>query len=125
MTVHFVILGEPEVWSRPRVSRRGEHVIMFDPKLKLRKSIGLSIKPFFKQPFEGPIKIEVAYFCAVKDKKKWGKHKTSRPDLDNYIKNTLDSLNLIAYKDDSQICSVTAQKIWTEWPSTHVWITPL
>jgi Holliday junction resolvase RusA-like endonuclease len=90
-----------------------------------RKSIGLSIKPFFKQPFEGPIKIEVAYFCAVKDKKKWGKHKTSRPDLDNYIKNTLDSLNLIAYKDDSQICSVTAQKIWTEWPSTHVWITPL
>lgn len=37
-----------------------------------------------------------------------------KPDIDNCIKVILDSLNGIAYKDDSQIVEVIAVKKWTE-----------
>ena len=37
-----------------------------------------------------------------------------KPDIDNCIKIILDSLNGIAYRDDSQIVEVIAKKRWTE-----------
>lgn len=38
----------------------------------------------------------------------WDTHK---PDLDNCIKSVLDALNGAAYKDDSQVTSITAVKL--------------
>lgn len=37
---------------------------------------------------------------------------TSRPDLDNYVKLVLDSLNGILWKDDSQVISLAATKAY-------------
>jgi Holliday junction resolvase RusA-like endonuclease len=39
---------------------------------------------------------------------------TSKPDLDNLLKQTLDALNGLAYEDDSQIVSVATSKLWAE-----------
>lgn len=39
---------------------------------------------------------------------------TKKPDLDNIVKVILDSLNGIAYKDDSQVVKLIVLKKWTE-----------
>jgi len=47
-------------------------------------------------------------------------HKTSRPDLDNYIKLVFDALNKVYYLDDSQITNIIATKQYSDHPRTIV-----
>ena len=39
---------------------------------------------------------------------------TKKPDIDNIIKAVLDALNGIAYKDDTQVVQVMAQKKYAD-----------
>jgi Holliday junction resolvase RusA-like endonuclease len=48
---------------------------------------------------------------------------TKKPDLDNIVK-CLDALNGIAWRDDAQIVSVSARKIYAETPGLDVVIRP-
>ena len=45
---------------------------------------------------------------------------TKKPDVDNIFKGIADSLNGIAYRDDSQIVSATINKIWSTDPRAEV-----
>ena len=51
---------------------------------------------------------------------------TKKPDIDNLIKSALDSLNGIAYKDDSQIVTVVASKFYSDTPrlELEIWERP-
>lgn len=51
--------------------------------------------------------------AAIEDEKILPKKK---PDIDNVLKIVLDSLNGIAYKDDSQVVMVTGRKIYGQEP---------
>lgn len=45
------------------------------------------------------------------------------PDLDNLIKAVTDALNGIVYRDDAQICELSAKKIYVlEKPGIDVWL---
>ena len=65
-----------------------------------------------------------AYFAIPNSKSKAEKKRMlegivrpiKKPDIDNLIKSVLDSLNGIAYKDDSQIVTVTAAKYYSDTP---------
>lgn len=48
---------------------------------------------------------------------------TKKPDLDNIVKSVLDALNKIAWKDDTQVVSITAAKLHGERPglTVRVW----
>ena len=46
---------------------------------------------------------------------------TVPPDLDKFIRAVLDALTGIAYKDDAQVCKITASKEYDDTPG--VWIT--
>jgi hypothetical protein len=50
---------------------------------------------------------------------------TSRPDVDNYIKAGLDSLNGIVVRDDSQIVEITARKRFSIVPKLVMTVFPL
>ncbi len=43
-----------------------------------------------------------------------------KPDLDNIAKIILDSLNQIAFKDDSQVTSLRVEKVYSERPCVEV-----
>ena len=69
-----------------------------------------------------PLHVTISFFLEIP--KSWTKEKklaatvgkilpTSRPDIDNYIKAIFDSLNGIAFADDSQIVSMNAVKLYT------------
>lgn len=44
----------------------------------------------------------------------------SRPDLDNYVKYYQDVMNGIVYKDDSQIVSLQAKKVYKDMPFVEI-----
>ncbi len=72
---------------------------------------------------EGPIRASIIVYYKVptsysnkrlKDIREGLEYPTKKPDADNIAKIVLDSLNDIAFHDDSQIVELTVIKRWTE-----------
>lgn len=86
--------------------------------------------------FEGvpPIRIEISitvprpstHFNARGELNKKGRSmplpSNKKPDVDNAGKLVMDALNSRAYKDDVQVCSLTVERHWGEWPVTAICI---
>ena len=61
-----------------------------------------------------PLKLSVTFFYAIKQKKRWWQWKTSRPDLDNLMKNLQDYMTKLRYySDDSQIVCLKLKRLMT------------
>ena len=68
-----------------------------------------------------PLKLSVTFFYAIKQKKKWGLQKTTKPDLDNLLKNLQDYMTKLGYyADDSQICWLEVKKFYSEKNSIEI-----
>jgi Holliday junction resolvase RusA-like endonuclease len=76
------------------------------------KRIAQEYKKQCKTFFTGKVEMEIRFYIGVKNKKQWGEPCLARPDCDNYEKTTCDSLNGVAYNDDSQVYKIKAQKIY-------------
>lgn len=64
-----------------------------------------------KTPFNGPISVSVEFYYPIKDKRKKGQFKTSRPDCDNLVKLLLDCMTQLRFwNDDSQISILRIMK---------------
>ena len=107
----FEILGKPQGKARPRIGKFG----VYTPQKTVlyEKTVKDTFKKQFPdfEPFTGEIKVCInAVFEVPKSysKKKReellrGAGYTHKPDVDNISKIILDSLNGLAYKDDSQV----------------------
>lgn len=120
--ISLTIEGEPKGKARPRVCKNG---IAFTPKATV--SYENYVKELYilnKLPkLQGYIKAKItAYYQIPKSKSKKVKSQmaegqilpTKKPDLDNVAKIILDSLNGIAYKDDSQVVFLQAEKYYSD-----------
>jgi len=76
-------------------------------KMYLEGSIRASITAYYKVP-KSYTKKKIQ---AIRDGLEYPQKK---PDIDNVAKIILDSLNGIAYKDDSQVIELSVLKRWTE-----------
>lgn len=57
----------------------------------------------------------MTFWNAIKQKKKWWQFKTTRPDLDNLMKNLQDYMTKLGYyTDDSQIVVLIAKKYYLD-----------
>ena len=56
----------------------------------------------------------LVFSFATKDKKRWGKPKTTRSDIDNICKGVFDAGNGIVWEDDALIWFLAARKVWSE-----------
>lgn len=73
--------------------------------------------------YEGPVYLKVIFNYAIKDKKRWGNWKTSKPDLDNAVKLLQDVLtDLHFFKDDSQIARLVLEKRLSSHPFIEIGI---
>jgi Holliday junction resolvase RusA-like endonuclease len=110
----FTIGGTPQGKQRARVTKHGTYT---PQKTKdYEKLVGWSYKAAGGKMMEGGVSLDVvAYFAIPKSRKdvEWGAYHLQKPDLDNVVKIYLDSLNGIAYEDDSQVCNIYAVKRWS------------
>lgn len=132
--IRFVVPGEAVGKGRPRVVQHNGFTHSYTPaktasyenlvKLMYNEQTD---RHYFDKNCELGMKIE-ALFAIPKSAGKRARHEmeigirrpTKKPDADNIIKTIADSLNGIAYHDDSQIVYVEARKRYGEQPQTIV-----
>lgn len=138
--VRFVVEGEPTGKGRPRFVTR------YNPVTK--KSFGQAHTPKETLVYENLVKVEysaqtdgfrfddaamldmrvLAFYGIPKSKSKKIKEKmikgeirpTKKPDCDNVLKIIADSLNMVAYKDDTQIVDAQIRKFYSERPRVEI-----
>lgn len=68
-----------------------------------------------KKPAELPIKLSVWFYFDVKDRKKWGTLKPTKPDTDNIQKLLKDCMTSVGFwKDDAQVVVEHIEKYYAE-----------
>ncbi|MCD8294913.1 MAG: RusA family crossover junction endodeoxyribonuclease [Clostridia bacterium] len=134
MEVRFSVLGEPQGKGRPRFARRGAYVKTYTPeatemyenliRLEYRRqcgdykfedgsSVGMSVNAYYSVPKSASRKKAERMLAGdLRPNKK--------PDADNIMKVVADSLNGIAYRDDTQIAECEVNKYYGETPRIEV-----
>ena len=140
--VKFVVLGEPQGKGRPRfVSRFNpgtgkafgqahtpEKTIVYENLIKTEYAIQTKN---FRFPDDAMLDMRIiAYYSIPKSVSKKKRNEmligmirpTKKPDMDNVMKVVADSLNQVAYKDDTQIVDAQCRKFYSEQPRVEVFI---
>lgn len=125
--IKFIVSGKPQGKARPRFSRRGNFITTYNPKqtTDYEKLVKLSAigqcKDKLNKQYTGLVKMSIkAYFKPNKSisKKQYdlliGKYYLKKCDADNIAKIICDSLNGVAYKDDSQVAYLEIEKYYAE-----------
>ena len=122
---------EPVEQARPRATRMGKGIRLYDPKkvTVFKRQLGMLAKQQMLdrglEPFDGQLEVHMQFYRPVqaslskkeRDRRLSGVHRpTVKPDLDNYIKSTSDALNGIIWADDNCIVGLAAEKYYTDKP---------
>lgn len=128
---------EPVEQARPRAAHIGRRIIMYDPeKVKnFKKGLHQLAKMSYKDdPLDGQLEVDVWFYRQVQKslskieraRRLSGEHRpTVKPDLDNYIKSTLDALNGILWTDDARIVDLHAHKYYSDRPKIEITVREL
>ena len=93
---------EPRPCPRPRFGKRA---YMPAEYVEYKAAIGLAVKSKCKTPTTDNLKLQITFRRKYKiTSRRFG-------DIDNLVKGVLDSCNGILFKDDSQVVSLTAEKV--------------
>lgn len=123
---------EPVEQARPRATRMGRGIRLYDPKKVsvYKKQLAMMCKFQYKdQPLSGQLTVNLKFYRHVqssvsKKERKLrliGAHRpTVKPDVDNYIKSTLDGLNGLLWEDDAHIVKLVAEKYYSEHPRIEI-----
>ena len=132
MKVKFTIPGEPHGKARPRVVNG--HAFTPGNTVEYENLVRLEYqRQCGQQRFSDDAQLDLritAYYAVPKSvsRKKhiaMLEHKirpTKKPDADNVVKSIADSLNKIAYRDDTQIVDCQIRKFYGEWSRVVVTI---
>lgn len=121
----------PVEQARPRATRMGKGIRLYDPKkvTVFKRKLGILAKQQMLdrglEPFDGPLEVRMEFYRPVQasiSKKEQarrlsGVHRpTVKPDLSNYIKALEDGLNGIIWIDDNRIVQIVAEKKYSDRP---------
>ena len=128
---------EPVEQARPRATKMGRGIRLYDPKkvAVYKKQLAMMCRFQYKKgPIEGALKVELTFYRHVqsslskkeRELRLTGAHRpTVKPDTDNYIKSTLDGLNGWLWEDDNQIVDLVAHKYYSDNPRIEIEVTKL
>ena len=135
ITVIFEI--EPVEQARPRAAYIRRHVVMYDPEKvkKFKKELSQIARLHYRDDLlDGALEVEISFYRPVQKslskkeraRRLSGEHRpTVKPDLDNYIKSTLDALNGILWTDDARIVDLHAHKYYSDRPRIEITVREL
>jgi len=137
MSQTITINGRPIAKQRPRFARIGKGVHTYSAQAAEEGRWILEAQQQVKKPLAGPLTLSLV-FAMPRPKHHYGTGKnlgklkdsaplwhTGKPDLDNLAKFVKDCLNGVAWQDDSQVCRLVAQKVYSDKPQTVVCIEPV
>ncbi len=134
MEVRFTILGEPKGKGRPRFNTKTGHAVTPKDTVNYETLVHMEYVSQCKEvkiPDDAMLDMRIkAYYSIPKSTSKKKKalmlageiRPTKKPDMDNVIKIIADSLNKIAYRDDTQIVDCQVRKFYSENPRVEVTI---
>ena len=132
MTVKFTVLGEPKGKGRPRfMPNTGRAVTPKDTVVyeNLVRMEYMAQCHDYRFPDGAMLDMRIiAYYGIPKSQTKKNKELMKRrllrpikkPDMDNVVKIIADSLNQVAYRDDTQIVDCQCRKFYSENPRVEV-----
>ena len=117
--------AKPKPAPRPRVTKFGTY--NDNEYTQWKNGLKLLAKTKIKRPLQDEVFMNIEFFYEIpqswskkkKEEAKW--HKT-KPDIDNLIKSVMDSLNGIAFKDDSQVVMIKARKQYASFNGVQITI---
>lgn len=141
-SIIFEVAGKVEAKGRGRVGRVGKgpkafttvftpaHTRKYEHLVRHAAGEAMAGRP----PLEGAVEVFVHVYIAYP--KSASKKKLSdmvagfirpcvKPDIDNYVKSALDGINNIVVKDDNQVTSLHAHKVYHSRPHLRVEVRPL
>ena len=130
--VKFVVQGEPRGKGRPRFNTRTGHGITPKETASYENLVHLNYIQQCDQyrfPDDAMLDMRVmAYYSVPASASKKKKalmlageiRPTKKPDMDNVVKVIADSLNQVAYRDDTQIVDCQCRKFYAEQPRVEV-----
>lgn len=122
---------EPVEQARPRATRMGKEIRLYDPKKVaiFKRQLGMLARQQMLdrglEPYDGPLEVRMQFYRPVqssiskkeRDRRLLGAHRpTVKPDLSNYIKALEDGLNGIIWIDDNRIVQIVAEKKYSDHP---------
>jgi Holliday junction resolvase RusA-like endonuclease len=131
----FAIIGKPQGKQRARVSTFGGYAKAYTPEetvayenrimYAFKQAVDGKISPYW----EMPVIVQIRAFYGIP--KSFSKRKKdealngilrpqTKPDIDNVVKVVCDALNSVAYKDDTQVIKVVAEKYYADEPRVEV-----
>ncbi len=133
----FTFNIEPTPQLRPRASARGGRVRVYDPpKVHQFKNLlhDLALAQYKRPPLMGALEVDLIFYRPVQ--RSLSKTERSRrlsnqskpvvkPDVDNYVKATLDGLTGVLWHDDSQIIKIIGEKKYSDHPKITVSVKPV
>jgi len=135
MTIEFTIPIIPTAQMRARARRMGNHASVYkDPKqVKNEENLASLISKYAPAvPFSGPVAIKVDIFLPIpKSQSQWRKDAaiaghikhTSKPDIDNCLKELLDVMTKTGFwDDDSQVMRIAATKQYGAKPRWEIFV---
>lgn len=120
---------EPVEQARPRATRFGKSIRIYDPKkvTVFKRQLGRLARQAMKErclePFDGELTVRFEFYRPVQKSisqkeramRLSGVHRpTVKPDLSNYIKALEDGLNGIIWIDDNRIVQIVAEKKYSD-----------
>lgn len=133
--IHFTVKGQPLPWQR--AGRNGKHTFNTSRNETAKEAIAWEARAAMGNmpPIEGPVRMRLAFlfewpksYTQTRRRACYGNMVDSKRfgDIDNLTKLVADSLNGIAFEDDSQVAELHASKFFTESGAcTRVTIEPL
>lgn len=130
--IKLILPIEPVAQARPRARRFGKGIRLYDPPktAKFKRSLHkLAKASYHGKPLDGELEVTVIFGRSVqksisKKERKLrllGRHRPIvKPDLDNYIKSTLDALTGVLWVDDNAIVKMVAEKRYMEQPRIEI-----
>lgn len=127
----FKLPVEPVAQMRPRFTRQ-PYVHAYDPVKVKRYKEALAWHAqdqWMAPPATGPLKLQLRFFRPVQKslskaeraRRLSGAHRpVVKPDLDNYIKSTLDALTGVLWADDNAIIKIEAEKYYSDQPRVEI-----
>lgn len=131
----FFVPGEPRGKGRPRFVRATGRTYTDTPTASYENLIRVVAMEALgaADRFDGAVSVVLTAYLGVpasasrKTKAAMLAHDilpTKKPDLDNVAKAAMDALNTVVFRDDAQVTSIVAHKLYGEKPGLRIIVAP-